>query len=236
MLCLSAQRKGGAISGGGGNGQGAVDDGLLGSLDLLEHVSGDVVAGGGEADSAVSEGVVVLAALELAGLEVLGDGNAAGAGVLQSGGDDPVVVENGSLVGVNTDTPDLSLSAGVHGAGTGTAGSMVDHVSTLGDHVLCSGVAAAQAAALNNDWTISSALKATGAGCVAIAKDIKAGNFTGGVHHYTLADGAIDFATTGDHIPADVLEKVNAAKEAITAGYLVVPTSVVDCLTFTLNK
>ena len=98
------------------------------------------------------------------------------------------------------------------------------------------GVDADQAAVLNNDWIISSALKDTGAGCVAIAKDIKAGNFTGGVHHYTLADGAIDFATTGDHIPADVLEKVNAAKEAIIAGDLVVPTSVEDCPTFTLNK
>ncbi len=97
------------------------------------------------------------------------------------------------------------------------------------------GVDADQAAVLNNDWIISSALKDTGAGCVAIAKDIKAGNFTGGVHHYTLADGAIDFATTGDHIPADVLEKVNAAKEAIIAGDLVVPTSTADCPTFTLG-
>ena len=97
------------------------------------------------------------------------------------------------------------------------------------------GVDADQAAVLNNDWIISSALKDTGAGCVAIAKDIKAGNFTGGVHHYTLADGAIDFATTGDHIPADVLEKVNAAKEAIIAGDLVVPTSTADCPAFTLG-
>ena len=98
------------------------------------------------------------------------------------------------------------------------------------------GVDADQAAVLNNDWIISSALKDTGAGCVAIAKDLKAGEFKGGEHHYTLADGAIDFATTGDHIPADVLEKVNAAKEAIIAGDLVVPTSVEDCPTFTLNK
>ena len=97
------------------------------------------------------------------------------------------------------------------------------------------GVDADQAAVLNNDWIVSSALKDTGAGCVAIAKDLKAGEFKGGEHHYTLADGAVGFATTGDHIPADVLEKVEAAKQAIIAGELTVPTSTADCPTFTLG-
>ena len=98
------------------------------------------------------------------------------------------------------------------------------------------GVDADQAAVLNNDWIISSALKDTGAGCVAIAKDLKAGNFQGGEHHYSLADGAIGFATTGDHIPADVLEKVEAAKAAIIAGELTVPTTVAECPAFTLAE
>ncbi len=97
------------------------------------------------------------------------------------------------------------------------------------------GVDADQATVLNNDWIVSSALKDTGAGCVAIVKDLQAGNFTGGVHHYTLADGAIGFATTGDHIPPEVLEKVEAAKQAIIDGTLVVPTSVEECPQFTLN-
>ncbi len=97
------------------------------------------------------------------------------------------------------------------------------------------GVDADQAAVLNNDWIVCSALKDTGAGCVAIAKDVKAGNFEGGVHHYTLADGAIGIATTGDHIPADVLEKVEAAKAAVIAGEKTVPTSVDDCPQFTLD-
>ena len=97
------------------------------------------------------------------------------------------------------------------------------------------GVDADQAAVLNNDWIISSALKDTGAGCVAIAKDIKDGKFVGGEHHYSLADGAIDIATTGDHIPADVLEKVNTAKAAIIAGDYTVPTSTADCPAFTLG-
>jgi len=97
------------------------------------------------------------------------------------------------------------------------------------------GVDADQAAVLNNDWIVSSALKDTGAGCVAIAKDLKAGEFKGGEHHYTLADGAVGFATTGDHIPADVLEKVEAAKKAIIDGTLIVPTTTADCPTFTLG-
>ena len=97
------------------------------------------------------------------------------------------------------------------------------------------GVDADQAAVLNNDWIVCSALKDTGADCVAIAKDVKAGNFEGGVHHYTLADGAIGIATTGDHIPADVLEKVEAAKAAVIAGEKTVPTSVDDCPQFTLD-
>ena len=97
------------------------------------------------------------------------------------------------------------------------------------------GVDADQAAVLNNDSIVCSALKDTGAACVAISKDLKAGNFTGGEHHYTLADGAIGIATTGDHIPADILEKVEAAKADIIAGKKTVPTSTGDCPKFTLS-
>ncbi|MBQ8094467.1 MAG: BMP family ABC transporter substrate-binding protein [Clostridia bacterium] len=97
------------------------------------------------------------------------------------------------------------------------------------------GVDSDQAAVLNNEKVLTSALKDTGAGCVDIAKAVKAGSFAGGVHHYTLADGAVGFATTGDHIPADVLEKVEAAKAAIIAGDFVVPTTADACEAFTLD-
>ena len=97
------------------------------------------------------------------------------------------------------------------------------------------GVDADQAAVLGLDSIVSSALKDTGAACAILAKDLKAGNFTGGVHHFTLADGAVGIATTGDHIPADVLAKVEAAKADIISGKLVVPTSVNDCPAFTLD-
>ena len=52
---------------------------------------------------------------------------------------------------------------------------------------------------------------------------------------YTLADGAIDLATTGDHSPADIMGKIDAAKAAIIAGEKTVPTSVDECPEFTLD-
>lgn len=97
------------------------------------------------------------------------------------------------------------------------------------------GVDADQAAVLNNDYVVCSALKDAGAGAVDIAKTVKAEAFTGGVHHYTVADGALGIATTGDHIPADVLEKVEAAKAAIISGELVVPTDASECAEFELD-
>ena len=97
------------------------------------------------------------------------------------------------------------------------------------------GVDSDQAAVLNNDWIICSALKDTGAGCVAIAKSVKDGTFTAGIHNYTMVDGAIAIATTGDHIPADVLATVEAAKAAVIAGEKTVPTSVDDCPAFILD-
>ena len=97
------------------------------------------------------------------------------------------------------------------------------------------GVDSDQAAVMGLDTILTSALKDTGAGAVDIAKAVQAGAFEGGVHHYTLADGAVGFATTGDHIPAEVLEKVDAAKEAIISGAFVVPTSVDDVPAFTLD-
>ena len=97
------------------------------------------------------------------------------------------------------------------------------------------GVDSDQAAVLGLDYVLSSALKNTGAGCVDIVKAVKDGTFTGGIHHYTLADGAIDIATTGDHIPADVLAKVEEVKAKIIAGEIVVPKTVDACEAFTLD-
>jgi basic membrane protein A len=141
----------------------------------------------------------------------------------------------GDIAGGNTAAKDMITKGAdviYHAAGGTGTGSMNACAEA---QIWGIGVDADQAAVLNNDWIVSSALKDTGAGCVAIAKDLKAGEFKGGEHHYTLADGAVGFATTGDHIPADVLEKVEAAKQAIIDGTLTVPTSTADCPTFTLG-
>ena len=52
---------------------------------------------------------------------------------------------------------------------------------------------------------------------------------------YDLSNGGVDLAPTRDHIPADVLETVEAAKAAIIADEKSVPTTVADCPEFTLS-
>ena len=49
-----------------------------------------------------------------------------------------------------------------------------------------------------------------------------------------LSNGGVDLAPTRDHIPAEVLEVVEAAKAAIIAGEKTVPTTVEECPEFTL--
>ncbi len=68
-----------------------------------------------------------------------------------------------------------------------------------------------------------------------ISKAVKDGKFEAGVHLYDLSNGGVDLAPTRDHIPADVLATVEAAKEAIIKGEKTVPTSTADCPAFTLG-
>ena len=85
------------------------------------------------------------------------------------------------------------------------------------------------------DHVITSEMKRVDNACAAISKDVQSGNFVGGVHTYDLSNGGIDIAPTTTHIPADVLEKVEAAKADILAGKIVVSTSADKCPTFTLD-
>ncbi len=161
------------------------------------------------------------------------------AGVLEACPDATVLQYNanafGDIAGGNTAAKDMITNGAdvIYHAAGGTGLGMINACEEEG--IWAIGVDADQAAVLGKDCIIASALKNTGAGCVAIAKDLKAGNFTAGEHHYTLADGAIDIATTGDHIPADVMEKIEAVKQAIIDGEKTVPTSVDDCPAFTLD-
>jgi basic membrane protein A len=85
------------------------------------------------------------------------------------------------------------------------------------------------------DHVITSAMKRVDTASQDISKAVKDGAFTPGIHLYDLTNGGVDLAPTRDHIPADVLEKVEAAKAAIIAGEKTVPTSVDECPAFTLD-
>ena len=90
-------------------------------------------------------------------------------------------------------------------------------------------------APLAPDHVLTSAMKRVDVAAQDISKAVAEGNFTAGIHMYDLSNGGVDLAPTRDHIPADVLETVEAAKAAIIAGEKSVPTSVADCPEFTLS-
>ena len=86
------------------------------------------------------------------------------------------------------------------------------------------------------DHVLTSAMKRVDVASQDISKAVAEGNFTAGVHMYDLSNGGVDLAPTRDHIPAEVLETVEAAKTAIINGEKSVPTSVADCPAFTLAE
>ena len=86
------------------------------------------------------------------------------------------------------------------------------------------------------DHVITSAMKRVDIASQDISKAVKDGSFTAGVHMYDLSNGGVDLAPTRDHIPAEVLETVEAAKAAIIAGEKSVPTTTADCPAFELGK
>ena len=86
------------------------------------------------------------------------------------------------------------------------------------------------------DYVITSAMKRVDVASQDISKAVADGTYEAGVHLYDLSNGGVDLSPTRDHIPADVLETVEAAKAAIIAGEKVVPTTVEECPTFTLAE
>lgn len=85
------------------------------------------------------------------------------------------------------------------------------------------------------EHVLTSAMKRVDVASQDIAKAVAEGNFTAGIHMYDLSNGGVDLAPTRDHIPADVLETVEAAKAAVIADEKSVPTTVADCPAFTLS-
>ena len=86
------------------------------------------------------------------------------------------------------------------------------------------------------DHVITSAMKRVDVASQDISKAVKDGTYTAGIHMYDLSNGGVDLAPTRDHIPAEVLEVVEAAKAAIIAGEKSVPTTTADCPAFELGK
>ena len=86
------------------------------------------------------------------------------------------------------------------------------------------------------DYVITSAMKRVDVASQDISKAVADGTYEAGVHLYDLSNGGVDLSPTRDHIPAEVLETVEAAKAAIIAGEYVVPTTVEECPTFTLAE
>lgn len=91
-------------------------------------------------------------------------------------------------------------------------------------------------ASLAPDHVLTSAMKRVDVASQDISKAVAEGAFTAGIHMYDLSNGGVDLAPTRDHIPAEVLEVVEAAKTAIINGEKTVPTSVEDCPEFTLAE
>jgi len=84
------------------------------------------------------------------------------------------------------------------------------------------------------ETVITSAMKRVDNAVVDICEAVKDGSFTGGEHHYTLADGGVDIAPTQDLLTEEAIAAVEKAKEDILSGAVVVPTSLEDCPAFTL--
>ncbi len=88
---------------------------------------------------------------------------------------------------------------------------------------------------LDPEHVITSAMKRVDIASQDISKAVREGSFTSGVHMYDLSNGGVDLAPTRDHIPAEVLELVEAKKADIIAGKFTVPTTVADCPAFELK-
>ncbi len=85
------------------------------------------------------------------------------------------------------------------------------------------------------DHVITSAMKRVDTASQDISKAVKAGTYTAGVHLYDLSNGGVDLAPTRDHIPADVLAVVEAAKKDIIDGKITVPQTTAEVPEFTLG-
>ena len=141
----------------------------------------------------------------------------------------------GDIAGGNTAAKDMITKGAdvIYHAAGGTGNGVMNACDEAGIYGI--GVDKDQRVELGLECIITSAMKRVDVACQDISKAIKDGAFEGGVHLYNLANDGVGIAPTTDVVPAEVLEKVEAAKKAIIAGEKTVPTTAEECPAFTLN-
>ena len=162
------------------------------------------------------------------------------AGVLEACPEATVLQYNannfGDIAGGNTAAKDMITKGAdviYHAAG----GTGIGVINTCAEEGIWGiGVDCDQAVVLDmKDTIITSAMKRVDIAAQDISKAVAEGKFEAGVHMYDLSNGGVDLSPTRDHIPADVLEKVEAAKADIIAGTKTVPTTAAECPQFNLK-
>jgi len=84
------------------------------------------------------------------------------------------------------------------------------------------------------ETVITSAMKRVDVACQDISLSVLNGEFTGGVHQYSLSNNGVGIAPTQDLLPQEVKDAVNDAMTKIASGEITVPTTVAECPDFTL--
>lgn len=117
-----------------------------------------------------------------------------------------------------------------HAAG-GTGNGVIEACNTNG--VFAIGVDTDQSP-LAPDVVLTSAMKRVDIASQDISLAVLNDEFTGGVHQYDLTNGGVDIAPTQDLLTEEAITAVEAAKEDILSGAVVVPTTAEECPEFTL--
>ncbi len=71
---------------------------------------------------------------------------------------------------------------------------------------------------------LTSALKNVDVGVASFLSDVVANKFTAGAHFFDASNGGVGFTTTGNHLSAAIVAKLNTIKYSLASGAIVVPT------------
>ena len=159
------------------------------------------------------------------------------AGVLSVNPDATVLQYNAnsfadSAVGAAAATDMIAKGADViyHAAG-GTGAGVINACDENGIYAI--GVDSDQSH-IAPETVITSAMKRVDIAAQDISLAVLNDEFTGGVHQYDLTNGGVDIAPTQDLLTEEAIAAVEAAKEDILSGAVVVPTTAEECPEFTL--